>query len=44
MDLLDLMKSRFSVLEYENIPVEQEKVDKIIKAALAAPTACNNQP
>ena len=44
MDLLDLMKSGFSVLEYENIPVEQEKVDKIIKAALAAPTACNNQP
>lgn len=44
MDLLNLMQERFSVLEYEKLPVEQEKINKIIKAALSAPTACNNQP
>ncbi len=44
MDFLDLAHSRFSVLEYEKRPVEHEKIAKIIEAALAAPTACNNQP
>ena len=44
MEFLELARSRFSVLEYEKHPVEQEKLDKIIEAALAAPTACNNQP
>ena len=44
MDFLELSRTRFSVLEYEHRPVEQEKLDKIIDAALAAPTACNNQP
>lgn len=44
MDFLELSRARFSVLEYEHLPVEQDKLDKIIDAALAAPTACNNQP
>ncbi len=44
MDFLDLARKRYSVLEYEKRPVEREKLDKIITAALAAPTACNNQP
>ena len=44
MDFLDLACARFSVLEYEKRPVEQEKIDKIIEAGIAAPTACNNQP
>lgn len=44
MDFLHLAHERFSVLEYEKRPVEQEKVDKILDACLSAPTACNNQP
>lgn len=44
MDFLELAHSRFSVLEYEKRAIEQEKIDKIIESALAAPTACNNQP
>ena len=44
MDFLDLSKQRFSVLEYSDAPVEQEKIDKIIEAGMAAPTACKYQP
>ena len=44
MDFLTLARDRFSVLEYEKRDVEQDKIDKIIEAALAAPTACNYQP
>lgn len=44
MDFLELARERFSVLDYEKREVEQDKIDKIIEAALAAPTACNNQP
>ncbi len=44
MDFLELSRARFSVLEYENRPVEQEKLDRIIEAGIAAPTACNHQP
>lgn len=44
MDFLALAKERFSVLEYERREVEPEKIGKILDAALAAPTACNNQP
>ena len=43
-DFLDLARSRFSVLEYEKKPVEQDKIDRILEAGLAAPTACNYQP
>lgn len=41
---LTLAKERFSVRSYQQIPVEQEKIDKILEAARIAPTACNNQP
>lgn len=44
MDFLSLSRERFSVLEYDNRPVEQEKIDRIIEAGIAAPTACNYQP
>ena len=44
MDFLNLARERFSVLEYDRRAVEQEKIDAILQAALAAPTACNNQP
>ena len=44
MDFLTLAKERYSVRRLTDRPVEQEKIDKIIEAAIAAPTACNNQP
>ena len=44
MDFLNLAQARFSVLEYEKKPVEPEKIEKILAAGIAAPTACNNQP
>lgn len=44
MHFLELARQRFSVLEYEQQPVEEAKIHRIIEAGLAAPTACNNQP
>ena len=44
MDFLELAQARFSVLEYEKKPMEPEKIEKILMAGIAAPTACNNQP
>ena len=44
MEFLKLAKDRFSVLEYTDQPVETVKLERILEAALAAPTACNNQP
>lgn len=44
MDFLNLARERFSVLNYTQQTVEQDKIDLIIEAAMAAPTACNRQP
>lgn len=44
MAFLELARERFSVVNYAQQPVEQEKIDQIIEAAMAAPTACNRQP
>lgn len=44
MNFLELARNRFSVLEYSSQVVESEIIEKVIEAALAAPTACNNQP
>ena len=44
MRFLDLARERFSVVDYSLQPVEKEKIDRIMDAALAAPTACNRQP
>jgi nitroreductase len=35
---------RVSIRKYEDRPVEQEKVEKILRAAMAAPSAGNQQP
>lgn len=35
---------RTSIRSYQDIPVEQEKITKILQAAMAAPSACNQQP
>lgn len=44
MDILELMKKRYSVRTYLEKSVEEEKINKIIEAGIVAPTACNNQP
>lgn len=43
MEFFDVIQKRFSVRAYRDEPVEQEKIDIILKAAQAAPTACNLQ-
>ena len=35
---------RVSIRKYEEKPVEQEKIIQMLKAAMAAPSACNQQP
>lgn len=44
MNILDTIKTRYSVRKYANKPVEQEKVNAILEAAHCAPTAANMQP
>lgn len=44
MDFFEVIESRRSVRSYKSDPVEEEKLDLILKAGAAAPTACNYQP
>lgn len=44
MELLDLMKERYSVRAFADRPVEEEKIGYILEAGRIAPTAHNNQP
>ena len=44
MAFLELAHERYSCRKFNDKPVEQDKIDKIIEAALAAPTAVNKQP
>ena len=44
MSFLKLAAERYSVRSFSDKPVEQEKVDQILKAAQLAPTAVNFQP
>ena len=44
MTFLELAEKRFSVRMYDPKPVEQEKIDAILRAAQLAPTAKNQQP
>lgn len=44
MDLLPLMKERYSVRKYAPKPVEKEKLQLVLEAACVAPTARNMQP
>ena len=43
MGFLELAKARYSVRKFSSRPVEQEKLDRIIEAAMIAPTGKNNQ-
>lgn len=44
MTFLELAKERYSVRNYENRPIEPEKLIQVLEAGRIAPTACNNQP
>ncbi len=41
--LLEAMKSRRTIRQYKDTPVEQEKIDKILEAGRYAPTGANSQ-
>ena len=41
---LELAADRCSVRKFKDVPVEKEKLDKILQAGRIAPTACNYQP
>lgn len=43
MEFLELAKARYSLRKFSDKKVEQEKIDKILKAAQSAPTAVNFQ-
>ena len=44
MEFSDVIRRRYSVRAYKPNPVEDDKLLKVLEAALAAPTACNLQP
>ena len=44
MDVLEAIKTRRSVRSFQDRPVEQEKIDKILQAARLSPSAVNFQP
>lgn len=44
MDFLELAKMRYSCRKFAEKQVEEEKIEKILEAANAAPTATNAQP
>lgn len=44
MEVLELMKQRYSVRNFCIKPIEEEILNKILEAGRIAPTACNFQP
>lgn len=44
MDFLELAHKRYSVRNYSDKPVEEDKLNKILEAGRLAPTAVNFQP
>lgn len=42
--VLDNIATRTSIRDYDGRPVEKEKIEKMLRAAMAAPTAMNRQP
>ncbi len=42
--VLENIMSRSSVRKYSDKPIEQHKIDKLLRAAMAAPSAGNKQP
>jgi nitroreductase len=44
MSFFDLIVSRYSVRKFSDKEIEQEKLQRILQAAMVAPTAHNSQP
>jgi len=44
MDVFEAIKTRRSIRKYQNKPVEQEKLSKVLEAARLSPSAANRQP
>lgn len=44
MDVLEAQKTRHSIRKYQQTPVEAEKVDAILTAAMQGPSAMNGRP
>lgn len=44
MNTIEAIQSRRSIRVFKDQPIEQEKVDTLLKAAMAAPSAGNQQP
>jgi nitroreductase len=44
MEFLELIRKRYSVRAYKSTAVEEEKLHKVLEAAILAPTAANKQP
>ena len=44
MEFSELIEKRYSVRVYKSTPVEEEKLKKVLQAAILAPTAANRQP
>ena len=42
-DFMTLARSRYSVRKFENKPLEEAVLQRILTAGQVAPTACNNQ-
>jgi len=41
---MDSIFHRVSIRKFEEKPVEPEKIEQLLRAAMAAPSACNQQP
>ncbi len=44
MEFYDVIRSRRSIRAYRSVPVEQEKLERVLEAARLAPSAANRQP
>ncbi|MBW6465799.1 MAG: nitroreductase family protein [Brevefilum sp.] len=44
MNIQDIIYARRSIRQYQDKPVEREKIELLLKAAMAAPTAMNSKP
>ena len=44
MEFTEVIKNRYSVRDYKQVPVEEEKLNEVLEATRLAPTACNRQP
>ena len=44
MTFLELAKARYSVRSFQDQPITEEHMNRILEAGHVAPTACNNQP